>query len=130
MAFVEKYCDRYYYVPFKNKWFVDVRSKWHLLKGGVTDKDVLSEMSLAELQTIVNPRNIDMVECIIKQKLKEQERLLKESQQFEYAKKQAKKQEQEYVQKRMKQVARKTAIKNCLALEYPNLAKAMSRKYA
>ena len=130
MAFVEKYYDRYDYVPFKTNWFVDVRSKRHLLKDSVVDKDVLSKMSLAELQTIVNPRNVDVVERIIKEKLKEQKRLLKESQQFEYAKKQAKKQEQKYIQEKARQAAKRTVIRNCIALECPNLARAMGRKYA
>lgn len=110
MAYAEKYLPRYNYVPFKNNWYVDCRPKKRLLKNSVVDVDALSELSLFELQQVVNPRNVEQVEKIIKQKIKEQERLLKASQQFDYAKKQEKKKLQEQVQERTKMYARKRTM--------------------
>ena len=85
--FVESYLSHYDYVPFKHNWYVDCKPKKRLLKNSEVDIDALNKLSLFELQQVVNPRNVDKVEKIIKQKLKEQERLLKASQQYEYAKK-------------------------------------------
>jgi hypothetical protein len=39
-----------------------------LLKNSQVDEDALAELSLIELQQVVNPRNVDVVEKIIKQK--------------------------------------------------------------
>ena len=91
MAFVEKYLSHYDYVPFKHNWYVACKPKKRLLKNSQVDKEALAELSLIELQQVVNPRNVDVIEKIIKQKLKEQEQLLKASQQYEYAKKRTKK---------------------------------------
>ena len=110
MAYAEKYLPRYDYVPFKNNWYVDCRPKKRLLKNSVVDVETLGELSLFELQQVVNPRNVDKVEKIIKQKIKEQEQLLKASQQFDYAKKKEKKELQEKVQERAKIYARKRTM--------------------
>lgn len=110
MAYAEKYLPRYNYVPFKSNWYVDCTPKKRLLKNSEVDVEALSKLSLFELQKVVNPRNVDEVEKIIKQKIKEQEQLLKECQQFDYAKKQEKKQVQEYVQERAKVYARKRTV--------------------
>ena len=108
--FVEKYLSHYDYVPFKNNWYVDCKPKKRLLKNSQVDKEALAELSLIELQQVVNPRNVDTVEKIIKQKLKEQERLLKASQQYEYAKKRAKKVAMRESIERNKQIAKKRTI--------------------
>lgn len=111
MAFVEKYLSRYDYVPFKHNWYVDCKPKKRLLKNSQVDSNALSKLSLIELQQIVNPRNVDVVEKIIAQKLKEQERLLKASQQYEYAKKRTKKVAMRESIERNKQIAKKRTIK-------------------
>ena len=110
MAFVEKYLSHYDYVPFKHNWYVACKPKKRLLKNSQVDKEALAELSLIELQQVVNPRNVDTVEKIIKQKLKEQERLLKASQQYEYAKKRAKKVAMRESIERNKQIAKKRTI--------------------
>jgi len=74
--FVENYLSNYDYVPFKNGWYVNCRAKKRLLKNGKVDKDVLKNMSINELQSIVNPRNVDLVEQIINEKVNQQKRLL------------------------------------------------------
>lgn len=111
MAFVEKYLSRYDYVPFKNNWYVDCKPKKRLLKNSQIDSGALSKLSLIELQQVVNPRNVDTVEKIIAQKLKEQERLLKASQQYEYAKKRAKKVDMDERIERNKHIAKKRTMK-------------------
>lgn len=127
MAYAEKYLPRYDYVPFKSNWYVDCTPKKRLLKNSEVDVEALSKLSLFELQKVVNPRNVDEVEKIIKQKIKEQEQLLKECEQFDYAKKQEKKQVQKQVQERAKMYAHKRAVQllNGLACS-PNF----SRMYA
>ena len=111
MAFVEKYLSHYDYVPFRNNWYVDCKPKKRLLKNSEVDADALAKLSLIELQQVVNPRNVDTVEKIIKQKLKEQERLLKASRQYEYAKKRAKKVAMRESVERNKQITKKRTIK-------------------
>lgn len=108
--FVEKYLSHYDYVPFKNNWYVDCRPKKRLLKNSEVDSEALSKLSLIELQQVVNPRNVDKVEKIIAQKLKEQERLLKANQQYEYAKKRAKKVDMQERIERNKHIAKKRAM--------------------
>ena len=108
--FVEKYLSHYDYVPFKNNWYVDCKPKKRLLRNSQVDSEALSKLSLFELQQVVNPRNVDTVEKIIKQKLKEQERLLKASQQYEYTKKQAHKKSMQASIERNKQITKKRTI--------------------
>lgn len=110
MAFVEKYLSHYDYVPFKHNWYVDCKPKKRLLKNSQVDSEALAKLSLIELQQVVNPRNVDEVEKIIKQKLKEQERLLKASQQYEYAKKQAHKKSMKASIERNKHIAKKRTM--------------------
>ena len=110
MAFVEKYLSHSDYVPFKNNWYVDCKPKKRLLKNSEVDADALSKLSLIELQQVVNPRNVDTVEKIIKQKLKEQERLLKASQHYEYVKKRAKKVDMDERIERNKHIAKKRTM--------------------
>lgn len=110
MAFVEKYLSHYDYVPFKHNWYVDCKPKKRLLKNSQVDSEALAKLSLIELQQVVNPRNIDVVEKIIKQKLKEQKRLLKASQQHEYAKKRTKKVAMRESIERNKQITKKRTM--------------------
>ena len=72
MAFIEPYQDRYDYVSFYTRSWVDCRPKKRLLKNSVVDKQVLEKMSTADLMTIANSRNIDIIEKIIARRIKEQ----------------------------------------------------------
>ena len=109
--FVEKYLSHYDYVPFKHNWYVDCKPKKRLLKNSQVDSDALSKLSLIELQQVVNSRNVDTVEKIIKQKLKEQEQLLKASRQYDYAKKQERKKSMQDSIERNKHITKKRTIK-------------------
>lgn len=108
--FVESYLSHYDYVPFRNNWYVDCRPKKRLLKNSQVDKEALAKLSLIELQQVVNPRNVDTVEKIIEQKLREQKRLLKASQQHEYTKKHEYKKSMKASIERNKQIAKKRTM--------------------